>query len=200
MRRTAFSILALGIACLAAPAAAVGAASPNLIANGSFEQPVVAAGSYVLLSKGQSFPGWKVDGAAGNVAPISGSYGRSGLAFVARTGKQWLDLTGLTNRRTGILQTVRSSPGARYLLRFWVGNVVDRGGGFGVTSTVLVLVDGRRVMAARNTAGAGARAQAWRQFTVPITARSRTTTIAFLNGDAPTDNSNGLDGVSLVRR
>jgi hypothetical protein len=42
--------------------------------------------------------------------------------------------------------------------------------------------------------------QHWRQASVPVTATSATTTIAFINRDARNDNSCGLDSVSMVAR
>jgi hypothetical protein len=39
--------------------------------------------------------------------------------------------------------------------------------------------------------------QAWKEFKLTFKATSRHTTIAFINGDASTDNSNGLDAVQV---
>ena len=52
------------------------------------------------------------------------------------TGKQWLDLTGLSNSATGVAQTVKAVPDATYKLSFALGNVVDAGGTFGKSSTI----------------------------------------------------------------
>ena len=119
---------------------------------------------------------------------------------VHREGRrQWLDLTGSSNTATGVAQTIRAQqPGATYRLSFAVGNVVDPGGLFGVTSTVDVLVNGNRVLAATNSGGG--MTQAWKTFTLPVDPKSDLTTIEFLNGDPGTDNSNGLDAVELVER
>jgi hypothetical protein len=70
--------LGLGLVVLGAlvlPGAAVSKPSDaaNLVKNGGFEQPAVGAGGYLLVSVGQNIAGWKVVGAAGNVAPISGA-------------------------------------------------------------------------------------------------------------------------------
>ena len=132
--------------------------SGNIVTNGGFELPVVATSSYQLFPVGQHFSGWRVVGAPGNVAVISGAFQQSGLTFLAKAGKQWLDLTGVSNTKTGVAQTVRTVRGSNYRLTFSVGNVYDPGGIFGVTSTV-----------------------------------------EFLNGDPPSDSSNGLDVVSMVR-
>jgi hypothetical protein len=188
------------LATLAGPASASTAsvAPPNLIINGSFESPSVAAATYRLWSTGQSFPGWRVVGATGNVAIVEGTFAQNGFRFPAGAGKQWLDLTGVSNTPTGVQQTVKTSVGRTYTLRFLVGNVVDPGGIFGVKSTVDVLVNGARVFVATNSAGSGKKVLIWKRYAVSIAASSGETSIAFINGDPSNDTSNGLDGVSLT--
>ncbi len=187
------------VAALLLPSAAVSksVAGPNLIVNGCFEQPVVGVGSYKLVSTGQSFSGWRAVGAPGAVAAISGTYMEGGFKFDAKSGHQWIDMTGLSNTATGVAQTVKTKPGGTYKLTFSVGNVVDPGGLFGTESTVNVLVNGYKLLAA--TSG-GSKTQAWKTFTVTVKATSAATTIEFLNGDKPADNDNGLDAVSLTSR
>jgi hypothetical protein len=180
------------------PAAAVPSSSANLIVNGGFEQPFVGVGAYKLVATGQSFAGWRVVGAAGNVGPISGTFNQNGIHFTAKAGKQWLDLTGVSNTKTGVAQTVKTSSGTSYRLSFAVGNVRDPGGIFGTTSTIDVVVNGHQLLAATNKGGS--KTQAWKTFTATIKATSAATTIEFLNGDPSTDNDNGLDAVSISRR
>jgi Protein of unknown function (DUF642) len=170
----------------------------NLIINGGFEQPNVGS-DYKLFSTGQHFDGWTVVGATGNVAPISGAYTQNGFTFDSQSGKQWLDLTGLSNTATGVNQTVATTQGARYNLTFWVGNVVDPGGIFGTSSTVEVYVDGRRLETAVNAKGAGSKVQVWQEFNATFAAESARTSMEFINGDPSSDNSDGLDSVSLSR-
>jgi hypothetical protein len=180
-------------------AAANASRSVSLVTNGGFEKPIVPDGQYQLFNTGQSFPGWQVVGAPGNVSPISGKYRQAGINFTAQSGNQWLDMTGLSNSATGVEQTVRTQPGGQYTLTFSVGNVVTRNGGFGTTSAVEVLVNGNSVGTFRND-GESPGMQHWRQASVPVTATSATTTIAFINRDARNDNSCGLDSVSMVAR
>ncbi len=143
--------------------------SGNIVANGGFELPAVATGSYQLFSTGQPFPGWRVVGAQGNVAVISGAFQQNGLTFLAKAGQQWLDLTGVSNTRTGVAQTLRTVPGSSYRLTFSVGNVYDPGGIFGVTSTVEVLVNGVKVLSATN-ARHGGKVQVWENFGLTVRA------------------------------
>ncbi len=170
----------------------------NLLTNGSFEQPLVSSSSYAAVSTGATIAGWRVVGAHGSVGVVGTQFAQNGIRFVAKAGDQWLDLTGSSNSRTGVAQTVKTTPGASYELSFAVGNVIDPGGLFGRDSTVDVLIDGNRLLAARN--GGGGRTQSWKSFTVPVQATSASTTIEFLNQDPGDDNSNGLDAVALVKR
>jgi hypothetical protein len=168
----------------------------NLVVNGGFEDPAVREGGYVTYQPGQSFTGWQVIGPSGGVSPISGGYAHSGVRFVAREGKQWLDLTGPSaSTGVGVQQAVQVTPGQVYDLAFWVGNV--SAGGFGNVSTVEVFVDGRSLGVARNDQFIPGQ-QGWGRFNMQVTATGNTMTLAFVNRDPSNDNSNGLDAVSLV--
>jgi hypothetical protein len=197
IERQALVSLLLAVAGALAPAASTAAAAPNLIRDGGFERPPVAVGGSRLYSLGQTFGGWRVVGLRGNVAVSSGSLSQDGLHFAANAGRQWLNLAGRSGTLTGVAQTVRTRPGERYRLSFAVGNVVDRGGAFGTSSTVNVLVNGRVAIAVRNSDGG--KTQTWKTYALTMKAASAATTIAFVNGDAPADGSNGLDSVSLTR-
>ena len=121
--RSASSHLA---AWLAAALAAPASQAANLIKDGGFESPVVAVGGFDDFTTGQAFSKWTVVGVAGDVAIVSGSFTQNGIAFPAKAGKQWLDLTGyLSDNATGVQQTVKTTIGQKYLLKFSVGNVVD---------------------------------------------------------------------------
>ena len=169
----------------------------NIVLDGSFETPVVAAGSFQLYTTGSSFGSWTVVGQAGNVAPISGTYTQGCCTFPAEDGVQWLDLTGLSNTATGVQQAIPTVLGTTYQLAFWVGNVVDPSGVFGTTSTVNVQLNGLPALTATNSIGAGTSTQVWQQFTTTFVASSASTILAFYNGDPATDNSNGLDNISV---
>ena len=173
-------------------------ATTNLIKNGSFEKPVVPAGSFQNFATGQSFTGWKVTGATGAVSIVSGTFQDQGFTFNAQTGAQWIDLTGPGSKTaTGIAQSVATTAGTSYQLTFWVGNVNDPGGTFGVSSTVKVLVNGALKLTAVNSLHPTNHKQAWKKFTLTIKATSSHTMISFINGDPATDDSNGLDAVQL---
>jgi HpiC1 cyclase len=192
-----------GLACAAVAAgiliagSGTASATVNLIKDSSFEKPAVPVGGYELFSLGQTFDGWKVVGARGDVGPCSGKYRSDGITFNAKAGAQWMDLTGLSNTRTGIAQSFATKPGTKYHLTFWVGNVYDPGGIFGVRSTVKVYVNNILRLTATNSIRPSGRTQAWKEFTLTIKAASSHTMISFINGDPGSDNSNGLDAIQL---
>jgi hypothetical protein len=195
-RGAACAVLAVGVLVASSVTAS---AATNVIKNGGFEVPAVAAGGFELFSTGQAFSGWRVVGARGNVAVISGKYQGAGITFNAEAGGQWMDLTGLeSNLATGVAQTVATTRGTEYHLTFWVGNVYNPGGAFGVSSTIKVYVNGVRKLTATNSLHPANHRQAWKEFALTIKATSSRTTISFINGDPKTDNSNGLDSVRLT--
>jgi hapalindole biogenesis HpiC1 cyclase-like protein len=201
-QRSLLAILLVVGVSVAAFAARASAAPAVHFHDAGFEKPVVGPGSYQLFATGTTFAGWNVVGASGNVAVVSHTFTQNGFSFPAKFGKQWLDLTGVSNTATGVGQTLALSPGQSYTLSFWVGNVYDPGGIFGTTSTVDVLVNGTQVLAATNSRGKGTPKQVWEKFSTtfvaPTTTTSPTATIAFINGDPSNDTTNGLDGVTIV--
>jgi hypothetical protein len=167
----------------------------NLFKDGGFEKPPVPSGSFLVFSTGQKFEKWVVVGANGNVGIVSGTFTQNGFDFPAKSGKQWVDLTGTTQTATGLSQTLATRANAKYKLVFWVGNVYDPSGIFGVSSTVNVLVDGQQIFTATNSRKSTT--QVWRKFSTTITATSSKTKIALMNGDPANDTNNGLDDVQL---
>jgi len=179
-------------------------ARASLITNGSFEttSTPVTAGSFNLYTPGATgLTGWTIVGTTGtNVADVSGTFAQSGISFLAEDGANWLDLTGLSsnNDTEGVAQTIATNIGDQYMLTFWVGNVDSPTTGFGVTSTVDVSANGTSLGAFKNSCTTCTTTQTWQMFTTTFTATGTSTTLQFLNGDPSTDNSNGLDNISLV--
>ena len=175
---------------------AVPAAGANLIANGSFESPVVAS-QFVNHTVGSSgLTDWTIVGPAGQaLSQVRSDFsGNPPFVFPAQDGNQWIDLTGFNNNApVGVAQTVTTTPGSAYSISFWVGNV--SGGVFGTSSTVLVeLSQGGGGSCTNSTPGT---TLAWQSCSVQFTAAGASTTITFRNGDATNDNSNGLDNISV---
>jgi hypothetical protein len=206
MRRVCACTLVVGLAWPVTSAASPShVVSPNLIVNGSFETPVVAAGGYQLYSNGQTFPGWTAVYKPGNIAIVSGSFKEGGFSFPAEAGSQWVDLTGTTNLRgTGVVQTVPTVPDATYQVSFYIGNVYDPGGPYGTSSAVNVyfLTDVSvtpPIPGFKNVLGRGVRRIVWERFSFTFIAKTSATKMWFENSDPPTDTLNGLDNVSVVR-
>jgi uncharacterized protein DUF642 len=193
---------ALLVLCAAQCVAALGIATPataasNLVVNGTFSSPLVGPGSDDFVATGAMFPGWRVVGANGDVAIMSGTFAQNGYTFGADGTSQWLDLTGLSNSATGVEQTISTIDGLRYTLRFATGNTVDPGGIFGVSSSIAVSINGHVILTATNTRGRGTTRQVWKNFSTTFVATSTTTHLEFLNEDPSTDTEDGLDDVSV---
>jgi hypothetical protein len=174
-----------------------GALSSNLLSNGSFESPLVPVGAFSNFATGASLDGWTVVGPQSSI--VSTTFAQNGISFDAQDGAQWMDLTGDgSNRSEGVQQSVATVPGQTYQLSFWVGNVNNAGGIFGTTSTVDLEINGAATGAFTNSCTSCTARQSWDQFTTVFVASGTTTMLTFLNGDGPTDNSNGLDNIVLT--
>lgn len=173
----------------------IAVANANIILNGSFETPIVPAGSFTNFSGGSSFTGWDVFGP--QVSIVSGSYFEAGVSFPAEDGNQWLDLTGnASNSTEGVSQAVTTTAGHQYQLSYWIGNTTG-GGSFGTTSTVAVYLNGTPTFGDTNS-NVSPTILTWEQFTHTFVATGASTLLAFQNGDLASDNSNGLDNIVLT--
>ncbi len=181
---------------LAAAALAVPASAANLIVNGGFEAPGAPAGGYNQYFGGSSFTGWNVTGA--DVLVLHTTYAESNLTFNASSGSNALDITGAgnTSPADGVFQTVATTAGKVYRLRFDLGNADGSGNGsYVLPSSIGVSINGGAVQnftnAATTTFGVNWAAQ---QLTFVGTGSD---TIAFTNTTPLGDNYAGLDNVSL---
>lgn len=190
----ALIIATFGIAILSG----VANAAP-LIKDGGFETPPTAAGTYTTYGPGQKIGPWTVIGTNGNVATVN-AYNEGGVLWSAHHGKSFLDLTGTCDcgAASGVAQTVKTTPGTRYTLSFWVGNTYIQGQGF--TSTIDVYNGSTLLVAATNKGGEGSPKEVWRKFTTSFTATGTETVLSFVNGDPNGDEQNGLDDISLAAR
>ena len=193
-----FVTLARAAALTALAAIAMSAHATNLIKDGGFETPIAPAGGFTKFITGEVFGPWTVVGVPGDVAIVSTTFVQNGIAFKAKAGKQWLDMTGfLSDRATGVAQTVKTVPGQSYVLTFSVGNVVDPTNVFGIESSVDVQIDGVPLTRATYSGGVNNELR-WQRFSTSFVATAKRTTIAFINADPLNDNSNGLDAVTLT--
>jgi len=164
---------AAAVACVSS-SDALGA---NLLTDGSFESPTVPVGGFTNFGTGATFGGWSMVGPQASI--VSGSFAQNGISFPAEHGAQWVDLTADgSNRVEGVQLSVATVPGT--------------------TSTVDLMINGTSDRAFTNSCTTCTRAQSWQQFTTSFVASGTTTMLTFLNGDGPTDNSNGLDNIVLT--
>jgi hypothetical protein len=167
------------------------AAFANSVSDPSFEKPRITTGTYRNFVVGQTIHNdWNVVGPAGAViSVISCPYTEGGINFFAPDGSNFVDLTGPgSNQVAGVSQVVATTAGATYTLKFKVGN-------FSGSSTVNVQVDGVQAFTATNTT-VGTTVN-WQPFSFSFVAANASTTIAFLNGDSPSDHFNGLDNIVM---
>lgn len=175
--------------------AGTGSAGAELLVNGSFEAPIVPVGSFTNFPGGSTaISGWTVVGV--DSAIVNGSFTQSGILFRAQAGNQYIDLAGVTSnsQTSGVTQTVATTIGQAYQLRFQVGSA--QGGGFFFPSTIDVsLNDGPRV--SHTNPATPANALDWKPFVLSFVATTPTTKITFLNGGASSNFNSALDGASL---
>jgi hypothetical protein len=183
---------------LAAACWVVLAATPalaNLITNGSFEAPLVPAGSTATYPGGSTaITGWTVVGVDSSL--VSGSFMQSGITFQAQDGQQWLDLAGFTSNSmtSGVTQDIATTPFQIYEVSFYVGSATD-GGFFFPTSVDLSIDGGARVRFTNPIAPSNM--LNWQQFTVPFLATQSSTNITFYNGGASNNFLSALDNVVI---
>ena len=119
IRLAAATALALG-ACATAVTSAE--AAPNIIANPSFEAPLLPTNSFHVFPALSWIGAWQV-GSTGNVDVINGVY------LKAAKGKQSVDLSGTTYG--AVCQTVVLSGGHTYKLSLSLAGNPFSGGGYG---------------------------------------------------------------------
>jgi len=195
----------------------------NLLANGSFEDPVVNPasqcgpfadcfgyhnstagndfiGAWLLLPNAPTPTGWAAVMVTGYNYQETNNATGAPLYFHPTNGLQALDLTGEGNQGdwNGVKQTVDTTPGTLYDLTFYLGHQYSGAPGYSNGPAGLDLyVDG-------NWAGLFTNNHdqlndiSWDYFSYDFTATGKKTTIAFQNANDFGNNYSGLDGVSLT--
>lgn len=179
-----------------APLALSPSSRAAVIANGSFESPDVAVGTFDTFGNASTaITGWVVVGFDATV--VSGPFPALPMIFQAQDGNQFLDLTGPgTNSSTnGVVQSVATIPGQLYSLSFHVGSGTD----FSTfaASTVDLSIDGGARVGYTNP-NIPATHLDWQQFVVEFTATGLVTDIAFYNGSGAGNHLSGLDNVAIT--
>lgn len=205
MRPVIILLAILGILSVAPAASA-----QNLLKDSGFESPVIPAGSFSeTFTAQQRIGAWTVIGnfvLSGAVTLVSGSYQQDGLTFNAHSGNQYLDLGPATYNNSGasgveteqgVAQTAATTPGANYILSFWLGSVYDTINGISDMSMVDVYINGYRTASMIETGKSGSKKQIWHQYSVTFTASSSETTVMLMNGPQFIQND-AIDDVELV--
>jgi hypothetical protein len=178
-------------------------AHANLIINGSFESPTVAAGGASLYSGGQSFntgstgiTGWTVTGPSNGdvyIFPNTMLISLPSATMNVQNGNQALDLTGDATGGVamGVQQLFSTTPGQAYTLSFYVGEFVNQG------ASVQVYLNGSLFQTATNNSPTIGTTTLWEQFVYNFTATSSSTSLQFVNNSAANVSVNGLDNVDV---
>jgi len=187
-RRWRVAAVAVAITLVAAGVlmqrAVAGAAVTELVTNGGFEQPVVAAGHYVNVS---SIPGWA------EAAPRNcGIEIQNHVAGSPFQGNQFTELD--SNCSTEIQQDLTTVPGRVYRLSF----AFSARPGRGAADNILQVWWNGRLIDTRQADGSGLADTAWQVFHYRVRATGAKTRLAF--ADAGVSNGYGtyLDAVSVT--
>ncbi len=185
-------------------ALAMASAAHASIVNGGFETPGTGGGTSSLYGVGGDIGGWTVLGSSSNaVLYLRNDYAEPNVLFPAHSGNYSVDLTGSGNTgpTDGVQQSVATTSGQRYSLKFWVGNVTGSGGGntpfYTFSSDVELQINGVAAGLFSN-ANVTVGTVNWQQYSYAFTASGPMTQIAFLNRTNLGDSYLGLDDVSLT--
>ena len=164
------------------------AASANLIENGSFEDNVIASGSWTTLFNG-SFSGWDVKKNAGNGG--KGVEIRNNVAGSAYDGSNFIELD--TDKNSWIAQTFETVKGQKYELTFYYSpreNVGSESNG------IDVLLNGSTVKSVSGN-GIGVPGNVWQEYEYDFTAAGNLTTLAFAAAGKADGLGGSLDSISV---
>jgi hypothetical protein len=167
-----------------------------VIVNGSFESPLVTAGTFDTFGNASTgITGWVVVGFDASV--IGGPSLAPPMNFQAQHGSQFLDLTGPGTNYSGngVSQSIATSIGQAYALSFYVGSGTD----FTTftASTVDLSINGGARVGFTNPSTPTTELD-WMQFSVSFSATSPITEITFFNGSGSGNHLSALDNVTIT--
>ena len=173
-------------------------AKTNLITNGSFESPTVCPAVFdTYFSPAKSIRGWTVGGVSVDLICT---------AFAAESGTQSVDLNGslpdgnLGNASGSLSQNVRTTPGHKYLLTWFMAGNPSQGCG-PVTKVLHVFWDGKiRESLTFNVSNDSDTSMGWVARRLVVVATARTSVVKFADATATGDCGATLDNVSLIAK
>ncbi len=154
----------IAMAALAA-ISATASASSNLLANGSFEDTLVAAGTWNVFA---SVPGWAVTKANGSATPF-GLEIRNNNVGTAESGSNFIELDGYENDK--ITQSFSTVAGHDYEIAFWFA---DRAGVATTSEGFSASVVSGASSTSTGFGAVGDNGTAWHLITIDFTADSAT--------------------------
>ncbi|MFN0184917.1 MAG: PEP-CTERM sorting domain-containing protein [Aquabacterium sp.] len=168
------------------------AAQANLLTNGSFEDHVLANGTWTVLA---STNGWQADA-------TSGLELRRNIAGVAQDGANFveLDTNGGTfnnvsfdsSTNSSIWQSVATQANATYTLTWWYSPRIN----VAADSNDIAVYWNNNLLT--TNAGAGGGAHNWQAFSFQVTGTGGMDTVKFMAGGRQDSLGGSLDNVSLV--
>jgi hypothetical protein len=176
-------VAVLGLSLGAARAAAAPPRLPNLLTNGSFEHPHIAAGSSHPFA---SIPGWNL--AYGPVIEL-----QNHVAGIPAVGDQLAELD--SNASSGIFQRVPTTAGRKYRLQF----SASARPGTSPAENVLVVKWHRHVLARIVLDGRGLHQTEWHSYAFKVRATGRRTRLEFDDRGVSDSVGTYLDAVRVTR-
>lgn len=169
------ALLTFGAAVVAADLGA-----QNIVANGSFEQPVISSNSFAIFP---SIPGWTdISGCGIEI--------QSGIAGAPDVGAQFVELD--SNCSSTIVQTVTTAPGVTYALSF------DFSPRPGVADNHVQIKWGSTVVADVTADGSTLSNTRWLPYVVTVTATSASTTLSLADLSVSDGVGTYIDNVQVV--
>jgi len=168
----------------------------NLVTNGSFEQPNIVGGGYVLYTTGSTdITGWTVLGPAGDSVQLTPD---TYAGLQADQGRQWVDLTGIYGYDKGLRSDAfATTVGATYRIAFAVGNYIP----FGPSTLGLSISGGPEQLFTNPSVAANLKSPMnWASFSFDWVADATSAQLSFLgraNGTLSNNGGIGLDSVSV---
>lgn len=186
----------------------ISAITPNralafpLLTNGSFEEPPIAAGSFLNIAVGgeaaAGFTGWTVTTGSVDVTNLTAPLFSINWAVPAKDGDQILDLNGTTIG--SISQEFATAIGEHYVYQFWYTNnpLSPAGESASVTLSDVATSTDLDLLVVSHTSATGAEPD-WKFATGLFTALGTTTRISFASTSNPGEPSGGIfiDAVSV---
>jgi hypothetical protein len=158
---------------------AVFAAGPNIVVNGSFEEPVIGVGSFITPA---SIPGWTDSSGCGIEV-------QNHVAGSPSVGEQFCELD--SNCSATIAQTLTTLPGLPYVLQF------DFSARPGVRDNHLQMRWGGAVVADLTADGSALADTQWTTHTISVTAAGPSTTLELIDLSASDGLGTYVDNIQV---